>query len=73
VTLPNEVLQGRLVRIDDFLVTIGFEDGTTRTVRRTGSTPAVEITDPLARHNELLSAYTNKTVHDVTAYLATLK
>jgi cytochrome c oxidase cbb3-type subunit 3 len=73
VTLPNEVLQGRLVRIDDFLVTLALDDGTTRTVRRSGGTPAVEITDPLARHNALLAAYTNKTMHDVTAYLATLK
>ena len=30
-------------------------------------------TDPLARHNALLADYTNKTMHDVTAYLATLK
>ena len=73
VTLPNEVLQGQLVRIDDFLVTLALDDGTTRTVRRSGGTPAVEITDPLARHNALLAAYTNKTMHDVTAYLATLK
>jgi cytochrome c oxidase cbb3-type subunit 3 len=73
VTLPNEVLQGRLVRMDDFLVTLAFEDGTTRTIRRSGDTPAVEIADPLARHNALLAEYTNKTMHDVTAYLATLK
>lgn len=73
VTLPDEVVQGRLVRIDDFLVTLALEDGTTRTVRRNGDTPAVEITDPLARHNALLADYTNKTMHDVTAYLATLK
>jgi cytochrome c oxidase cbb3-type subunit III len=73
VTLPNEVLQGRLVRIDDFLVTLALDDGTTRSVRRSGGTPAVEITDALARHNALLAGYTNKTMHDVTAYLATLK
>lgn len=41
--------------------------------RRSGDTPAVVITDPLARHNALLAVYTNKTMHDVTAYLATLK
>jgi cytochrome c oxidase cbb3-type subunit 3 len=73
VTLPNETVQGRLVRVDDFLVTVGLDDGTTRTIRRTGDTPAVEVTDPLRRHNELLAVYTNKNVHDVTAYLATLK
>jgi cytochrome c oxidase cbb3-type subunit 3 len=73
VRLPHEVVQGRIVRIDDFLVTLALEDGTTRTIRRSGNTPPVEITDPLARHNALLARYTNKTMHDVTAYLATLK
>jgi len=73
VTLPTEVVQGRLVRLDDFLVTVALEDGTTRSIRRNGDTPPVEVTDPLARHNELLAALTNKNMHDVTAYLATLK
>lgn len=73
VTLPNEVVEGALVRIDDFLVTVRFEDGTTRSIRRNGDTPKVEITNPLARHDELLAGYSNKNVQDVTAFLATLK
>jgi cytochrome c oxidase cbb3-type subunit 3 len=74
VTMPGgEVVQGQLVRVDDFLVTVGFDDGTTRTIRRDGDSPAVAITDPMQRHNELLAVYTNKNMHDVTAYLATLK
>jgi hypothetical protein len=31
------------------------------------------VTDPMARHNELLARLTNENMHDVTAYLATLK
>jgi len=73
VTLPAESVQGRLVRLDDFLVTVALDDGTTRTIRRNGDSPTVEVTDPLARHNELLAVLTNRNMHDVTAYLATLK
>jgi len=73
VTLPNEVVQGALARVDDFLVTVRLDDGTTRSIRRDGETPKVEITNPLARHDELLARYTNKNVQDVTAFLATLK
>ena len=73
VTLPDEVVQGRLARLDDFLVIVLLDDGSTRTIRRNGDSPAVEVTDPLGRHNELLAKYTDKDIHDVTAYLATLK
>jgi cytochrome c oxidase cbb3-type subunit 3 len=38
---------GRLVRIDDFLVTLALADGTQRSFRRHGETPMVEIHDPL--------------------------
>ena len=34
-------VEGRLVRIDDFYVVVGLENGTTRTVRRAGDTPKV--------------------------------
>jgi cytochrome c oxidase cbb3-type subunit 3 len=61
------------MKLDDFLVTLALEDGTTRSIRRTGATPRVEVQDPLAKHRELLGRLTNATMHDVTAYLATLK
>jgi cytochrome c oxidase cbb3-type subunit 3 len=66
-------LSGELVKLDDFMVTIALEDGTTRSIRRTGNTPRVEVQDPLAAHRELLGVLTNANMHDVTAYLATLK
>lgn len=66
-------VEGRLVRIDDFYVVVGLENGTTRTIRRTGDTPKVTINDPLEGHRKLLTAYTDKDIHDVTAYLVTLK
>ena len=74
VTQPNgEKIEGRLVRYDDFLVTLALADGTIRTIRRQGDTPKLEIRDPLAQHKALVLTYTNKEMHDVTAYLVTLK
>ena len=48
-------------------------DGSTRSFRRDGAVPKVDITDPLDGHKKLLLTYTDKDVHDVTAYLVTLK
>jgi cytochrome c oxidase cbb3-type subunit III len=74
VTSPSgQKTEGRLVRIDDFVVTIMQEDGTSRSFRRDGEVPKVEIHDPLRAHRELLRIYTDKDIHDVTAYLVTLK
>ncbi len=74
VTLPSgEKAEGRLVRIDDFAVSLLEEDGAVRTFRRDGDRPGVEIHDPLEPHRQLLAIYTDKNMHDVTAYLATLK
>jgi cytochrome c oxidase cbb3-type subunit 3 len=74
VTLPSgEKLEGRLFRIDDFFVTVGLDDGTTSTIRREGDVPKVEVHDPMQAHRDLLSVYTDKDIHDVTAYLVTLK
>ena len=47
VTLESgERLEGQLVRIDDFLVTVALSDGTSRTFRRQGDVPHVEVRDP---------------------------
>jgi cytochrome c oxidase cbb3-type subunit 3 len=74
VTLPSgEKIEGRLVRLDDFLVTLEQEDGTARSFSRQGTVPAVEVHDPLTAHRTLLAELTDTNMHDVTAYLATLK
>ena len=66
-------MEGRLGRIDDFIVTLTDADGTQRTFRRDGDTPKVEIHDPLVPHRHLLPTYTDKDIHDLTAYLVTVK
>jgi cytochrome c oxidase cbb3-type subunit 3 len=73
VSLPSGAVEGQLVRIDDFLVTVGMPDGTVRTIRRDGNVPKVEIHDPMKAHRDMLATYTDKDMHDVTAYLVTLK
>ena len=74
VTQPSgETVDGRLVRIDDFLVSLALPDGTIHTFRRDGDAPKVEVHDPLKAHRDLLSVYTDQAMHDVTAYLVILK
>jgi cytochrome c oxidase cbb3-type subunit 3 len=74
ITLPTgETASGRLVRLDDFSVTIAQADGTQRSFRRKGDVPKVDIKDPLQAHRDLLAVYSDKNMHDVTAYLASLK
>ena len=74
VTLANgQKVDGKLGRIDDFIVTLTEADGTSRSIRRDGDIPKVEVHDPLKPHKDLLSVYSDKDIHDVTAYLVTIK
>lgn len=66
-------IQGRLERIDDFIVTLRDNDGRVRSYPRKGDRPRVELHDPLQPHLDLLAQYTDKDIHDLTAYLVTLK
>jgi len=74
VTVPSqEKLSGELVHVDDFLVTLKLSDGTQRSFARNGDVPAVVVHDPLEQHWEMLPRYTDRDIHDVTAYLVTIK
>lgn len=75
VTLANgEKVQGTLSRIDDFVVSLTLADGTHRAFRTTGSNPPkVELRDPLRGHKDLLPTYSDPDIHNLTAYLVTLK
>ena len=66
-------LTGTLIHVDDFLVTLQLPDGLMRTFRRNGEEPKVAVNDPLEAHRKLLTVYTDGDIHDVTAYLVTLK
>jgi cytochrome c oxidase cbb3-type subunit 3 len=64
-------LHGKLLHLDAFYVAILGQDGWYR------SWPLqqvkVQVQDPLSGHLELLGKYTDKDIHDVFAYLETLK
>jgi cytochrome c oxidase cbb3-type subunit 3 len=72
-TASGQKVEGRLDRLDDFIVTLTPADGVQRSFTRSGDVPKIEINDPLAGHKQLLPVYTDKDIHDVTAYLVTLK
>ncbi len=74
VTLPSgEKVEGRLDRVDDFVVSLTLADGARRSFNTNGDTPKVEIHDPLQPHKDLLRTYADSDIHNVTAYLVTLK
>ncbi|HTW31124.1 MAG TPA: c-type cytochrome [Candidatus Sulfotelmatobacter sp.] len=76
VTMPNgEKIAGKLVRQDDFDVVMTLADGTRRTIPIENGVN-VDVPDPQAAHKKMaleLDDPENKNMHDVTAYLATLK
>ena len=74
VTQPGGAkVEGTVIHIDDFLLTLKLADGSFVTIRRNGAVPAVVVHDPLEAHRNLLPTYTDSDIHDVTAFLVTLK
>ena len=74
VTMPDgHKYEGRLVSRDDFLISIAEADGTQRTIRRNGDLPKLEIHDPMKTHRDMLLTLTDDDIHNLTAYLVTVK
>ncbi len=74
VTLPDgKVAEGILGHIDDFSVSLTSKDGKEQRFARDGDVPKVELHDPLQPHIDLLAQYTDTDIHNLTAYLVTLK
>ena len=75
VTLSSgESFTGALVRLTDFDVTI-YDPATqqSRSWLRRDDVPKVVLMDPLQAHVDLLRKWTDPDMHNVTAYLVTLK
>lgn len=66
-------ITGRLDAVDDFYVSVTTDDGVAHRFTRINDLPKVEIRDPLAPHREMLRKYNDKDIHDITAYLESLK
>jgi cytochrome c oxidase cbb3-type subunit III len=72
VTLPSgEQVKGEVAHADDFVLALRDESGWYRSFRR--DRVKVELQDPLAAHRELLEKLTQADVHNLFAYLETLK
>jgi cytochrome c oxidase cbb3-type subunit III len=69
-------LAGTLLRMDDFVLSLRTDAGDYRSFTRRSATPRIDsiaVDDPLAQHRAQWTKLSDKTLHDVTAYLATLK
>ena len=69
-------LEGTLVRKDDWLVVLTLPDGTRKSIARNNGVPKVDVKDPKEPHKIMvleLDDPDNKKMHDVTAYLWTVK
>jgi cytochrome c oxidase cbb3-type subunit 3 len=77
VTMANgQKFEGKLIRKDDFLVVLTLADGTRKSIARDGDVPKVRVTDPNEAHKKMALAIDHpqdKNLHDITAYLATIK
>ena len=65
-------ITGELLHLDDFFVALRDSSGEYHSFKRTASLKVVK-NDPAAAHHELLDHYTDKNIHDIVAYLETLK
>lgn len=74
VTFANgKSYEGKLDHLDDFVVSLTDATGTHLSFTRNGDIPKVEIKNPLQAHKDLLTKYTDADIHNLTAYLVTLK
>jgi mono/diheme cytochrome c family protein len=71
-TASGAPLTGALLHLDDFNVALRDGAGEYRSFKRS---PALKVVknDPAQAHHELLDQYTDKNIHDIVAYLETLK
>lgn len=73
VTEPNgEAISGTLVRMDDFNVALRDGAGAYHSWTRTRDLK-IELHDPYSAHEELLDKISDKDIHNLVAYLETLK
>jgi cytochrome c oxidase cbb3-type subunit III len=73
VVLPSgQSVKGKLEYLDEFTVSLVDSAGVYHSWPR-DRTKSVDVVDPLAAHKAMLPVYTDKDIHDLLAYLVTLK
>ncbi|HVH10522.1 MAG TPA: c-type cytochrome [Gemmatimonadales bacterium] len=74
VTFPSgQIVKGDLDHISAFVVALREPDGTYRSFARHDSVPRVVVTHPVQWHLDMLPKWRDADIHNLTAYLATLK
>ena len=74
VTFPSgRIVKGELDHITAFVVALREPDGTYKSFARHGSSPKVVVTNPLQWHVDMLPKWQDAQIHNLTAYLVTLK
>jgi cytochrome c oxidase cbb3-type subunit 3 len=74
VTLRDgQTVEGTLEQVDDFIVSLVDADGNYHSYDRQGDSPKVVIKDPLQPHLDMLQTLKDVDIHNLTAYLVTLK
>ena len=74
VTLPSgQTITGDLDHISAFVVALRGRDGTYRSFARHDSIPKVVVTNPLQWHIDMLPQWRDADIHNLTAYVVTLK
>jgi mono/diheme cytochrome c family protein len=72
--LVGDAATGAIVRLTEFDVALyDAASGQIRSWLRNGDTPKVVVSDPLQAHVDQLAKWTDADMHNVTAYLASLK
>jgi cytochrome c oxidase cbb3-type subunit III len=69
----GETVKGQLDQIDDFMVALTDSDGNYHSYVRHGDSPKVTISNPLQPHFDMLRNFKDEDIHNLTAYLVTLK
>jgi cytochrome c oxidase cbb3-type subunit 3 len=69
----GRMLKGFLSSVSDFKVVIRDDNGTETVVARADGEPRVVLADRLQHHLDLLPKYSDNDIHNLTAYLVTLK
>lgn len=73
VSRAGQTVEGTVTYVDDFNISVLDKDGENRTWSREDPALKVEIHDPLKGHADLLPHYTDADMHNLLAYLVTLK
>lgn len=71
-TQQGTTISGHLTQVSDFRITLISADGQTHVIER-GPGVDLQIEDPLATHQVFVNSLKNEDMHNVTAYLETLR